>query len=52
MCSQTSILELNLLSNMAARNNVEPLKTEFKKIEKQNVDFCWFGTADDEYDRI
>ena len=28
------------------------LKTKFEKIEKQNVDFCWFGSTDDEYDRV
>ena len=37
---QTSILGLYLLSNMAAENNGNPLKTKFEKIEKQNVDFC------------
>ena len=47
---QTSKLGLYLLSNMAAENNGKPLKTKFEKIEKQNDDFCWFGTAEDEYD--
>ena len=49
---QTSILSLYLLSNMAAENNRKQLKTKLEKTEKQNVDFCWFGSADDEYDRI
>ena len=41
-----------LLSNMAAKNNGKPLNTKFEKTEKQNYDCYWFGTADDEYDRI
>ena len=49
---QTSILGLYLSSNMAAENNGNPLKTKFEKTEKQNVDFCSFGAADYEYDRI
>ena len=49
---QTSKLGLYLLSIMAAENNGKPLKKKFEKIEKQNVDFCWLGSADDEYDRI
>ena len=49
---QTSILGLYLLSIMAAENNGKPLKTKFEKIEKQNVDFGWFGSADYEYDCI
>ena len=46
------ILALYLLSNMAAENNGKPLKTKFEKIEKKSFDFCWFGSAVDEYDRI
>ena len=49
---ETSILGLYFLSNMADKNNGHPLKTKFEKIEKQNVGFYWFGSADDEYDSI
>ena len=49
---QTMVLSSYLLSNMATEINGKPLKTNFEKSEKQNVDFCWLGSADDEYDRI
>ena len=34
------------------KTNKKPLKTKFEKIEKQNIDFCGFGSADDENDSI
>ena len=37
---KTSIVGLNLLTNMAAENNGKPLKTKFEKIGKQNFDLC------------
>ena len=39
---------------MAAENNGKPTKTKLQKlkIDKQNVDFCYLGAADHEYDRI
>jgi len=52
MALQTGILLLYLLSIMAAENNGKPLDTNFEKIEKQNVVFCLFGSADEKYDRI
>ena len=35
---------------MAAKNKENTFITIFDKIEKQNVDFGWFGAADHEYD--
>ena len=49
---QISNFGLYLLSNMAVENNGTPLKSKFDRIEKQNIDFGWFGSANDEYDRI
>ena len=43
---------IRFVTYMAAENNGKPLKTKFEKIEKQNVGSCWFGSADNEYDRI
>ena len=34
---------------MAAEKTEKPLKPKFAKIEKQNIGWGWFGTADDEY---
>ena len=33
---------------MAAENNEKSLKTKLEKIKKQNIDFYWFGSTDDE----
>ena len=34
---------------MAAEKTEKPLKSKFAKIDKQNVDICRFGVADDKY---
>ena len=37
---------------MAAESKWNPLNIKFEIIEKQNIDFCWFGPTDEEYDHI
>ena len=49
---QTSVFGWYLLSKMAAEKTKKPLKPKFAKIEKQNIGWGWFGTADDEYGHI
>ena len=49
---QTSVFGSYLLSKMAAEKTEKPLKPKFAKIEKQNIGWGWFGTADDEYGHV